>query len=1553
MSIEFLLQNANPSDYSVPVLTIASGGSTPLGIEIYPTKIIVWGSAERAEDFQTVNISENRITHICVTFVKGYEGVSGKNLCSVYINGISNICFSFDGSSSFGNGNMVIGQPDTDFYLYKMRVYGSALEAQAVFNNFLNCVFDGVEFTRTQLNAENNVLDGDIVDYTKVKAAGYNIMVVTTPNNVAIPSFFNNVTVKGCAVRFEYAGEEEKNVTVDGVDMDGQGTTSKKYFRWNLRWKTSDETVWTYGDGTSETGKEGHFIKDESHARVDRITAKKNIASSPQGHKMGLTGLYNDLFHAINAVADGLPDQTFRVAVFQFPFVGFKYNTENGQYDFIGIYTVGPDKGSKVTFGYKKKVYPNCLSIEGPNHAPRGTRFLTPWADVEYSPADETLNMNEDEAWDCDYVKYETTYGKNGESYPDDWAAIRALYESEWRPAYECVYNNSPYIASYQEVIAGLNDPSIDTLEKLLTIANASAVKGAKAVGMTLANEYITFYDSSYELYFYRRAAGRFVSVAAYNTETGDNLVHNALTGLSAYLTEAADPTHPTTAEIIAARGARFHATAGDYFDIDQTLFHYCFCIIWAVTDNFAKNSYPQKFLLLSESGAGNRWGWRQDDLDSVLMTDNNGTNTKKYSVEHLDTFDNTQIFQGGDSALWVLIKEWFQTETRDMMSLIASAASTLANRLGIQGSGEHESLFNLTSYYCWDHSAKYFPATLYEKERRWSYIEPWLLAGTVQPGSSDLYPSAYNGVAPLTQAVGDQYQGERLWMERRIAYIFSKYRLGAFSGTATGYNAIVFTLARTFTFTLTPAIDLYPVVSLVESDSQAGRTPAGTPAQVSIATTGDSNNSIHGGDWLADLGDLSQMRLGSRGGATSIDFFIVAARLQTLKIGDADASRLVDGFNATGFGVTSPTLTYLDARNTGTVRNNINLLGCPRLRTCLFEGSGAAGLLLPVGAKLTVVSFPSAANTVFMHSLQFLRYEDTILPALAGITTLYINNCANLNPLEIVEDIIETVGEQLAYATLIWGGLVQGSVNTLIALSERSGWVEFDGESVLRRGGKPHVEGMVQISGMFVDDLDGLDIVSEETYQGNLKKALSDLFGTKLYVIYDPDSLWIRFADENVKSVCVTNWDTNGDGELSTLEASVVTYSQMSGKLNLNTIVSFDEFVYFTGVTRTGNSYVNFGSAVNLEYITIPSSVTNVGDRTFNAQNGTEKSLKRITFNNTRGAISFGSYVVYDTTAFPNLAAIVIKSLDNWLNNSYSDNNYSNPLQRAHHLYVGEDEVTSITFPSTKTSVQGYCLYGMSYLTSINLHSAITSIGAYAFSGCSRWVDNLVIPNSVTSISQYAFNGCTGLLSLTTPSSISTLNIAALVGGAARYGRVIVQGNLTHNSATGTMSTNHVVIKGNFSNPYATQAFSTYCKSVRVAGDWANSSGFVIYAGSGATSQFEFLEVLGVISGSGRIFYNQANTSQVSGCIVHLGYNGIGSTPALIFKNSNGNLVTTRISKVYVGSGESEAADQAVLDQYLADSDWAAYSSKLDLWWNYKNSPNANPYYITPINQL
>ena len=95
---------------------------------------------------------------------------------------------------------------------------------------------------------------------------------------------------------------------------------------------------------------------------------------------------------------------------------------------------------------------------------------------------------------------------------------------------------------------------------------------------------------------------------------------------------------------------------------------------------------------------------------------------------------------------------------------------------------------------------------------------------------------------------------------------------------------------------------------------------------------------------------------------------------------------------------------------------------------------------------------------------------------------------------------------------------------------------------------------------------------------------------------------------------------------------------------------------------------------------------------------------------------------------------------------------------------FSGCSVLTSLTLPSSVTSIGDYAFYGCSGLTSLTLPSSVTSIGEYAFRGCSG-LTSLTIPSSVTSIGSAAFSGCSGLTSLTIPSSVTSIGSAAFYG--------------------------------------------------------------------------------------------------------------------------------------------------------------------------------------------
>ena len=247
-----------------------------------------------------------------------------------------------------------------------------------------------------------------------------------------------------------------------------------------------------------------------------------------------------------------------------------------------------------------------------------------------------------------------------------------------------------------------------------------------------------------------------------------------------------------------------------------------------------------------------------------------------------------------------------------------------------------------------------------------------------------------------------------------------------------------------------------------------------------------------------------------------------------------------------------------------------------------------------------------------------------------------------------------------------------------------------------------------------------------------------------------------IQFADANVKSICVSHWDTNNDGELSFDEAAAIkTISDYFA--NNTSITLFDEFAYFTGVTTIGERA--FEGCSGLTSITIPNSVTSIGTYAFDGCSG----ITSITIPNSVTSIGNKAF-----NSCLGLTKVIVSDIAAWCKISFEDTDvynpcYANPLSYAHHLYCDENtEITDLVIPNSVTSIGEFAFDGCSGLTSITIPNSVTSIGNDAFSGCSG-MTSITIPNSVTSIGGSAFADCFGLTSFRFPNKIETLAINVL----------------------------------------------------------------------------------------------------------------------------------------------------------------------------------------------
>ena len=179
---------------------------------------------------------------------------------------------------------------------------------------------------------------------------------------------------------------------------------------------------------------------------------------------------------------------------------------------------------------------------------------------------------------------------------------------------------------------------------------------------------------------------------------------------------------------------------------------------------------------------------------------------------------------------------------------------------------------------------------------------------------------------------------------------------------------------------------------------------------------------------------------------------------------------------------------------------------------------------------------------------------------------------------------------------------------------------------------------------------------------------------------------------------------------------------------------------------------YAAFRGCARLTNITIPDSVTIIGESAFEACT----NLVNITIG--ESVTSIERFAFYRCL---NLSSITIP------------NRVTSIRDNAFRLCAS---LTNITLPESLTNIDDGAFFGCTSLKDITIPDSITSISIGVFADCTS-LSSITIPDSVTSIGSVVFSGCTSLSSVTIGNGVISIGARAFSGCTSLTG-ITFRGN-------------------------------------------------------------------------------------------------------------------------------------------------------------------------------
>lgn len=964
------------------------------------------------------------------------------NLVRVFLNGGIDRLYKYDYLTDFNYDgfNLQINPESADLDIYGIRVYNRALTLKEVENNYVSTMSSVTEKSKFQQLNDLVATDSNndtYISYNKVKSL-YNTLVYIMPNTHKYPHQFNlvkGVSIKNCTVFINYVNSiatDASHVLTDAqinrcsgrftnAAISGQGTSAMKYYWYNIQMKkpifTSqgcyneelDDYVEPVGDNPNnyQYNSSYYYMPEDKDCTIgiQKSCGKFNYASSMQSHKIGAVRAFHDLWNACVDKADFTADEIKgRKACLEDVFIAFYVETDladvsnykpsdlaqldDSKIMFAGFQTWGSAKGDKNTFGYSKTT-PGYLLMEGAENNGELCNWLSPWSPSVVELSGETWKTKQlvvnkgvpsyglSDSFDVDFGLDDADEKGNTMSAAGQ-ETLNKFIEA-YNFAYMHTINLLPYKESYS-----LNDPRNSTLDI------------TKKYYITSINyqDNTYFKGAQWDVFRYDRYSNLWVPAglpvlndngsqklstvrSAYNTDVYEYETFN----LKKFHEQLGTSGTENINTYITDLKTDFKNKFGTYFHVDDIIYHQAFIRLFAGTDNRAKNTY---FKLFNKDC---KIQLLQDDMDTILATDNRGLQKKPYFLlePSLESDKTYKQMWGGSSAFFELVDIAYKEEIDAMLLKMLSQMNF--------GSTESSLDTWMTKYFYY--VQKYYPAVTYNYVSRLAYECAQIFFDNQKEAGITW---TNNGQTPVSQEHGSCLESEIAFMRKRLTMFLSQALIATFGREGAGIPIKVKEDTQdpqSYNVRITPYQYLYLgyLVGSVSNLYTPNRISAGETTEVTISLAGnDASYYVLGGNYIQGFDNFSQV-LFSQG-----DYSLSAPKLLEFSVNTG--TNKLPLFQPPSLTLKCDVLEKLDLTNVRSLTTiNLDSAHTPKLKEVILTGTNIANVTLPTGSRLTKVHYPAALTNLTISNNEGL--QEVVFEGLNNLETVDIN-CAKVGQFNI-----------------------------------------------------------------------------------------------------------------------------------------------------------------------------------------------------------------------------------------------------------------------------------------------------------------------------------------------------------------------------------------------------------------------------------------------------------------------------------------------------------------------------------------------------------------------